>query len=244
MSSIKVKIAQTEGSYFISSQNNDLPTNFNFKTQNTNFDWGGSGYSIENYKVDPSEDIINWNAGIELAYRYICLYPNETGYPNLGTEAALNSAYQLYLTMDGQKSMDGVVSSLSLSDTAIVDFSLIYSWSEFGASLNTDDFKAIDDQLNSVQQEVDNTSEALTSDCLAVTTGGGTFTWPAVIDSSGNVVLEAKDCSTELCCQEYKEVFQLAKLQTESAPIFAGVNVSADTITKKHIYKFVESVPN
>ena len=205
---------------------------------------GGTGYEISTYKVIPSEDVVNWNAGIELAYRYICLYPKETGYPDIGTEAALNSAYQLYLTMDGQKSMDSVVSSLGLSDTAIVDFSLIYSWSEFGASLNTDEFKAIVGQLNTVLQEVNTEAEALSADCAAATAGGGTFTWPAVVDSSGNVVLEAKECSTELCCQEYKEVFQLAKLQTESATIFAGANVSADTITKKHIYKFVESGGN
>ena len=244
MSSIKVKIAQTDGSYFISSPNNDLPTNFNFSPQSTNFDWGGSSYVIENYKVDPSEDIINWNAGIELAYRYICLYPNETGYPNLGTEVSLNAAYQLYLILDGQKSMSGVVSSLGLSDTAVVDFSLIYSWSEFGASFNTADFKAIVGQLNVVEQQVRADADALADDCVAVTTGGQPFYWPAVIDSSGNVVLESKECSTQLCCEEYKPVYQLAKLQTESAPIFADANVSADTIVKKHIYKFVQSGGN
>jgi len=243
MSSIKVKIAQTDGSYFISSPNNDLPTNFDFSPQSTNFGWGGSNYVIENYKVDPSQDIINWNAGIELAYRYICLYPNETGYPNLGTELSLNAEYIPYLALDGQKSMNGVVSSLGLSDTAVVDFSLIYSWSEFGASFNTDDFKAIVGQLNVVGQQVADDADTLANDCVAIV-AGGPFTWPAVIDSSGNVVLEEKECSTQLCCQEYKPVYQLAKLQTESAPIFADANVSADTIVKKHIYKFVQSGGN
>lgn len=236
MSSIKVKIAQTDGSYFISSPNNDLPTNFNFSPQSTSFDWGGTGYAIENYKVIPSEDIINWAAGIEMAYRYIALFPNETGYPDLG-----DVPYEPYLNIDGQKSMARIVEKLTLSDTAVADFSLIYSWSEFGASLNTDDFKAIIGQINTVQSEVEAAVEALTSDCLATTTGGGTFTWPAVVDSSGNVVLEAKECSTEACCQEYKEVYKQAKLQTETAAIFAAANVSAETITKKHIYKFVES---
>jgi len=244
MSSIKVKIAQTDGYYFISSPNNDSPITFAFNPQQTSFAWGGSNYVIQNYKVDPNEDIINWNAGIELAYRYICLYPNETGYPDLGPEVSLVGDYLLYLAIDGQKSMEGIVSSLGLSDTAVVDFSLIYSWSEFGASLNTADFKAIVEELNVVKAQVDDEATQLQTDCAQATTEGETFTWPAVIDGSGNVVLEAKECSTPACCEEYKTVFQLAKLQTESAAIFAGANVSAETITKKHIYKFVESGGN
>ena len=53
MSSIKVKIAVTDASYFISSPNNDLPTNFQYGPQTTSFEWGGQGYNIENYRVDP-----------------------------------------------------------------------------------------------------------------------------------------------------------------------------------------------
>jgi len=237
MSSIKVKIAQTDASLFISTGDNSLPSNFDFQPQYTAFEWG-SPYQIENYKVIASQDIVNWNAGIEAAYRYICLYPNETGYPNLGAELSLNGDILPYLSMDGKKSMARVIEKLGLSDTAIADFSLIYSWAPNGASLNTDSFKAFVTELQDVTAQVSDESQAIESECLAVTTGGGDFEWPAVIDSNGNVVLEPKVCSTQECCQEYKEVWQLAKLQTEAKSVFATIGVSADTITKKHIYKF------
>lgn len=241
MSSIKVNIAVTDGSYFISSPNNDLPTNVQYNPQEVEFEWGGQQYTIENYKVDPGEDIINWNAGIEMAYRYICLYPNKViGYPNLGTEISINAEYLAYLAIDGQKSMARIIEKLSLSDTAVADFSLIYAWSEAGASLNTDSFKAVIGEINVAANNAAADAEAKSTECAVAVDNGNTYTWPAVEDSEGNVLFESTICATAECCAETKDAYQLAKQQQASESIFSDAGVSADDITKKHIYKFVQ----
>jgi hypothetical protein len=241
MSSIKVNIAVTDGSYFISSPNNDLPTNVQYDPQKVDFEWGGQFYTIENYRVDPGEDIINWNAGIEMAYRYICLFPNKViGYPNLGTQLSLNADYLAYLAIDGQKSMARIIEKLSLSDTAVADFSLIYAWSEAGASLNTDSFKAIIGAVNTAAQQASADAEVRATECAEEVGLGNTYTWPAVEDSEGNVLFESTICATAECCSETKDAYQLAKQQQESEVIFSDAGISADDITKKHIYKFVQ----
>jgi len=244
MSSIKVTLAQTDGSYFISSANNDLPTEFSFNPERTSFIWGGVNYQIDNYKVDLSEPIVNWVSGIEMAYRFISLYPNETGYPDLGEEVSLNGDYSPYLILDGQKSMDPIVKKLTLSDTAVADFSLIYSWSVGAASLATDAFKALVGELNDERDQVQAEADQNEAQCVTETDLGNTYTWPEIVDSSGNVVFAAVTCDSSACCQATKDSWSLAKLQVVSAPIFASIGVSAETITKKHIYKFVQSGGN
>ncbi len=244
MSSIKVTIAQTDGSYFISSANNDLPTNFDFNPEFSRFEWGGASYQISNYKVDPNEPVVNWISGIEMAYRFISLYPNETGYPDLGEEVSINGDYAPYLTLDGQKSVAPIVEKLTLSDTAVADFSLIYSWSVGAASLATDAFKALVTELNAVRDQVQTEASQFETDCINAVANGNTFTWPQVVDSNGNVVFAAVTCDSNACCAATRDSYTLAKIKVESAPIFASIDVSAETITKKHIYKFVESGGN
>jgi hypothetical protein len=242
MSSIKVKIAVTDASYFISSPNNDLPTNFQYGPQTTSFEWGGQGYNIENYRVDPQGlDLQNWNSAIEAAYRFIALYPNETGYPDLGTEASFDGEFAVYLAIDGSKSMESVVSTLGLSDTAIADFSLIYSWSETAASLSEPEYKDFVAELQTIQKFATDEADAAVAACAAAVAGGNSYTWNAVVDPNGVYSLPAKVCSTDECCTAYKPVYQLALLQTLGVEIFASVGISADTISKKHIYKFLQS---
>jgi hypothetical protein len=243
MSSIKVNIAVTDGSYFISSPNNDLPTNVQYDPQQLSFEWGGLPYTIENYKVIPGEDIINWNAGIELAYRYICLFPNKViGYPDLGTQTSLSANFLLYLAIDGQKSMARIIEKLSLSDTAVADFSLIYAWSEAAASLNTASFKEIVGALTVAANQAEADAEVKATECAEAVSLGNTYTWPTVEDSEKNVLFESTICATAECCSETKDAYyQLAKQQQESEVIFSDAGISADDITKKHIYKFVQS---
>ncbi len=235
MSSIKVTIAQTDGSYFISSANNDLPTNVSFNPERTQFSWGGQNYAIDNYRVDPNESLVNWVAGIDIAYGYISLFPNETGYPDLNANAAP------YLALDGQKSMARIIEKLTLSDTAVADFSLIYSWSVGGASLSTDEFKAFSEQLEEAAAEAQDEGEQRQTECVAEITAGNTYTWPAVTDASGNIVFESVTCDSASCCEETKDAYVLAKTQVGQVSLYASIGVSAETITKKHIYKFADS---
>ena len=239
MSSIKVKLAQTDGSYFISSALNDLPSDFEFLPDQTNFEWGGVNYTVTNYKVN-NEDICNWQAGIQLAYLYISLFPAETGYPDLGLEVSLNTDILPYMAIDGSKSMSQIIKALSLSDDTTVDFDLIYSWSEQAASLNTDEFKAFDTALKDAGSEAEDEATQKETECTQEVTNVGTYTWEAVLDSNGNTILEAKICTSTECCSSYKQVWQLAKFQSLAEPIFAGIGVTADDITKKHIYKFTQ----
>lgn len=242
MSSIKVNIAVTDGSYFISSPNNDLPTNVQYEPQTVNFEWGGQPHTIQNYKVIPGEDIINWNAGIEMAYRYICLFPNKViGYPDLGANLSLAGDFLPYLAIDGQKSMARIIEKLSLSDTAVADFSLIYAWSEAAASLNTASFKEIIGALNEAANNAGVDADTRATECAEAINNGNTYTWPTVEDSEGNVLFESTICAVNECCSETKDAYQLAKQQQVSEVIFSDAGVSADDITKKHIYKFVQA---
>jgi len=233
MSSIKVKIAEG-GSYFISSAGNDLPTNLDFTPQRTDFTWGGQNQSIQNYKVDDSEDIVNWNSGIEMAYNYICLFPSETGYPNLGADITNSIDIVAYLTLDGTESMSRVVKSLATSDTEIVDFSLIYSWSTVGSGLTTDDYKVIIGQLNTLRAEAANAATTENQNCLDAFAGGATsYTWP-----DGFV------CTSTLCCEDHEPIYQSEVFrygtdgESGAKALFDSVGVTAEDITKKHIYKF------
>ena len=173
-----------------------------------------------------------------MAYRYIALFPNETGYPDLIANAVS------YLNIDGQKSMARIVEKLTLSDTAVADFSLIYSWSVGGGSLATDEFKAITEQLDEAASMAEDDGEQRNQECDEAIGQGNTYTWPAVTDASGNIVFESVTCDSASCCTETANAYIIAKTQVGSAAIFASVGVSAETITKKHIYKFVESNAN
>lgn len=233
MSSIKVKIAEG-GSYFISSSGNDLPTSIDFTPQFTNFQWGGPSYEIANYKVDDSEDVVNWNSGIEMAYIYICLFPSETGYPNLGADVTNDIDLVSYLTLDGTESMSRVVKSLATSDTEIVDFSLIYSWSTIGGGLTTDDYKVIIGQVNTLRAESQSEATQAQQECAdALANGDPSYTWP-----DGFV------CTSQECCEDHKSIYQaeIFRYGTDgisgAKALFDSVGVTPEDITKKHIYKF------
>lgn len=233
MSSIKVKLA-TGGEYYISSPANDLPANSNFSPQFSNFEWGGQNYEIQNYKVDANEDIVNWNAGIEMAYLYITLDPGAIGYPDLGSEITNNLDLVPYLTLDGKKSMGRVIQSLGASETEIVDFSLIYSWSTVGAGLTTDDFKVIVGELNTLRAESGAAANDEESNCQDAFAGGATsYTWP-----DGFV------CTSQQCCSDYKDQYQLSVFVPQALELLKTNGVTAEDITKKHIYKFTQGGGN
>lgn len=239
MSSIKVKIAVTDASYFISSPNNDLPTNFQYDPQKVQFEWGGQPYSIDNYRVDPqAPDLQNWNSAIEMAYRFISVFPNETGYPDLGPN--MSGEYIPYLSIDGSKSMARVVSTLGLSDTAIVDFSLIYSWSEAAASLSEPEYKDAVAEIQQIEQVVEDETAANATQCDEEVNNGSTYTWPAITDASGNVILAPIVCDSSECCSETSEIWKAERMKSLLATTFASIGVTAEDISKKHIYKFLE----
>jgi len=227
MSSIKVKLA-TGGEYYISSPANDLPTNSTFSPQFSNFEWGGTNYEIANYKVDANEDIVNWNAGIEMAYLYITLDPGSLGYPDLGAEITNNIDLVPYLTLDGRESMGRVIQSLGASETEIVDFSLIYSWSTVGGGLTTDDFKVIVGELNTLRAQAATAASDEEQNCADALSGGDpSYTWP-----DGFV------CTSSQCCQDHKDQYQLFVFVPQALELLKINGITAEDITKKHIYKF------
>jgi len=231
MSSIKVNLTGGD-SYFIPT-GSFVPTNINATFDATEFEINGQSNTITNYIID-STDQRNWPMCLNYAYQMIALNPSEYGYPDLGINLSLkfeNDGALEYLKLDNSESMSRVIKSLQSSDTASVDFSLIYSWNESASNLSADDEKALSSAIEDVKTNIDAEVAALAEACEE----GLPYTWP-----------DGKVCTTVACCQSYADEYKLSQMQDPKGEIMqlykdAGID---GIIEKKHIYKFETSGGN
>jgi len=182
------------------------------------------------YRVN-APDQMNWPGGLEMAYTFISIFPGECGYPNLGADITNNTEGQAYLNLDATESMGRISEGLAAADTAVVDFSLIYSWSNLGATLTESEISTIKDALDDAKALAATAAQQESTQCAdAFQNGATSFTWP-----NGYV------CTTEQCCSDYAPIYQAYVLRDELSKDgnpFSAVGIVADDIVKKHIYKF------
>ena len=231
MSSIKVNLTGGD-SYFIPT-GAFVPTNVVANFESTQFEINNESSTITNYIIGDT-DQRNWPLCLNYAYQMIALNPSEYGYPDLGVELSLkfeeDGALQ-YIKLDNGESMSRIIKSLQSSDTASVDFSLIYSWNESAANLSTDEDKALSTAIADAKAAIEDAVTALEEACVE----GLPYTWP-----------DGKICTSEECCQSYAKVYKLSLMQDPEGPIMqlykdAGID---GIIEKKHIYKFAVSGGN
>ena len=127
--------------------------------------------------------------------------------------------------------MGRISEGLAAADTAVVDFSLIYSWSNLGATLTESEISTIKDALDDAKALAATAAQQESTQCAdAFQNGATSFTWP-----NGYV------CTTEQCCSDYAPIYQAYVLRDELSKDgnpFSAVGIVADDIVKKHIYKF------
>ena len=231
MSSIKVNLTGGD-SYFIPT-GSFVPTNVNASFDATDFEINGQSHQITNYIVG-GNDQRNWPICLNYAYQMIALNPSEYGYPDLGINLSIkfeDEGAREYLKLDNGESMSRVIKSLQSSDTASVDFSLIYSWNESASDLSADEDKALSSAIADAKADIESQVEALKESCQE----GLPYTWP-----------DGKVCTTTACCESYADEYKLSLMQDPEGAIMqlykdAGID---GIIEKKHIYKFETSGGN
>lgn len=230
MSSIRVT-TPTDATYFYSTTG-PLPSNVDGNYEAISFLMDGDNIEIPMYIVN-QPDQMNWPGALQMAYEFISVFPEECGYPNLGADATRNIDGKPYLKLDYSESMDRISQGLGASDTAVVDFSVITSWSNTGSTLSQAEIEGIAKALDEVKGIAAAAAQAESTNCAEAVNNGDAYTWP-----------DGFTCTTSQCCSDHAPIYEASVVKDELLKVdsaFNAIGIVASDIVKKHIYKFPQS---
>jgi len=231
MSSIRVT-TPTDATYFYSTTG-PLPSNVDGSYEAITFQMDGDSVAINMYVANPPDQSMNWPGALQMAYEFISVFPEECGYPNLGADATRNIDGKPYLLLDYSESMDRISQGLGASDTAVVDFSVITSWSNIGSTLSQDEISGIGKALDEVKMIAAAAAEEESTNCAEAVDSGEAYTWP-----------DGFTCTTSQCCSDHAPIYEAYVVKDELRKVdsaFNAIGIVASDIVKKHIYKFPQS---